>query len=268
MKLGISSYSFTWAAGVAGYYPEKRLNELELIDLAKYFGVALVQIADNMPLHEMSEERLGILLKKATDNRIEVEVGANMLTSSRLERYIELAEKLQSGILRFAIDGTDYRPGIHEVISIIGQAEPELKERRITLALENHDRLFAADFLKIIEKVNSPYVGICLDCANSLGLGEGFREVVSALAPHTVNFHLKEVNIQRKYHKMGFDVEGKPFGEGCLPLDWMLKQLPPKCKTAILEQWTPPGKTIEETIAKEKEWAGKSILYLRKYFNE
>ena len=267
MKLGVSSYSFTWAVGVAGYYPGKRLNESDLIDLAKKLDVTLVQIADNMPLHEMPEERLNALLKKATGSQIDLEVGANMLTSSNLERYIEIAEKLHSAILRFIIDGVDYRPDIHEVISIIKRAEPELKKRGIILALENHDRLFASDFLKIIEKVNSPYVGICLDCANSLGLGEGFREVVSTLAPYTVNFHLKEVYIKRKYHKMGFDVEGKPFGEGCLPLEWMLKQLPAKCRTAILEQWTPPEKTIEETVAKEADWAQKSILYLKKYFD-
>ena len=47
---------------------------------------------------------------------------------------------------------------------------------------------------------------------------EGFHEVVSMLASYTVNFHLKEVSIQGEYHKMGFDVGGKPFGQVCLPL--------------------------------------------------
>jgi len=266
MKLGISSYSFTWAVGVKGFLPEKRINELDLLDLANELKVSLVQIADNMPLHEMSEERLNALVKKANDNQIDLETGANMLTSTNLEKYISIAGKLQSGILRFAIDGKNYKPGISEVIPIIKNAVPELKKQGIILAIENHDRLFVSDFLEIVEKVGSPHVGICLDCANSLGLGEGFHEVVNALAPFTVNFHLKEICIKRKYHMMGFDIEGRPFGEGYLPLQWMLEQLPSKCKTAILEQWTPPENTIIKSIEKEYDWAHKSVNYLKNYF--
>jgi sugar phosphate isomerase/epimerase len=267
MKLGISSYSFTWAVGVQGYCPEVRLNELGLIGKACELGVNLLQIADNMPLHEMPEERLENLKNAAEDNRIELEVGAKNMTSKQLVRYIQIAKKLNSKILRFIVDGKDYRPGLPEIISVIRDGLPELEKQNIILALENHDRLSTADFRKIIEIIDSPFVGICLDCANSLGLGEGFHEVIDALAPFTVNFHLKEVFIRRKYHMMGFDVEGRPFGEGCLPLEWMLKQLPAKCKTAILEQWTPPEETIEKTVEKEQVWAMKSISFLKNYFD-
>ena len=266
MKLGVSSYTFTWAIGVQGYFPVKRMDETGLLDLVKELDIGLLQIADNMPMHEMSEERIDILLRKARDYDIDIEVGANIMTGDKLERYINIAEKAGSWILRFAIDGKDYHPGIEEIISIVKNAEPELEKRNIILALENHDRLFASDFRNIVEKINSPFVGICLDCANSLGIGEGFREVVKELAPYTVNFHLKEVFIKRKYHMMGFDIEGRPFGEGFLPMKWMMTQLTPKCKTAILEQWTPPDETIEKSIEKEREWAKKSIKYLRSYF--
>jgi hypothetical protein len=66
---------------------------------------------------------------------------------------------------------------------------------------------------------------------------------------------------------MGFEIEGRPFGEGCLPLQWMLDQLPPKCETAILEQWTPPEESIQKTIEKERDWARRSIAYLKPYFH-
>jgi 3-oxoisoapionate decarboxylase len=172
----------------------------------------------------------------------------------------------QSKILRFAIDAPGYRPTVEEVISIITNARNDLQKRDIILAIENHDRLTVHDFLKIIRTVDSEQVGICLDCANSLGIGEGFKEVVQQLAPYSVNFHLKEVFIKRKYHMMGFDIEGKSFGEGFLPLEWMLKQLPAKCKTAILEQWTPPETSIDETIKKELDWAIRGIHFLSNFF--
>jgi len=67
---------------------------------------------------------------------------------------------------------------------------------------------------------------------------------------------------------MGFDIEGKPFGEGCLPLEWIISKLTPKCRTAILELWTPPEENIEKTIKKEIKWAQQSISFLRRYFPE
>jgi sugar phosphate isomerase/epimerase len=267
MKLGISSYSFTWATGVKDSIPEKRFNETNLLNTARELELELVQIADNMPLHEMTEEQVHTLCETAGNLQIAIEVGANDLTAANLEHYIHLADKLKSKILRFSIDGKDHKPGVNEVISIVRNAVPELKNRGITLALENHERLLTFDFREIIEAVGNSHVGICLDCANSLGVGEGFREVVTALAPYTVNFHLKEVFIRRKSHMMGFEIEGRPFGEGCLPLQWMLEQLPPTCKTAILEQWTPPEENLQRTIQKERDWAERSIAYLKPYFH-
>ncbi|MEI7422276.1 MAG: TIM barrel protein [Prolixibacteraceae bacterium] len=268
MKLGISSYSFTWAVGVPGHLPPNPLTGTDLLNLAKNLGISLVQIADNMPLHEMTEEQLGHLVHQARELNLELEIGAKNLTSPNLERYIQIAGMFHSKILRFVIDAPGYRPTTEGVIAVVADAEPKLRERNIILAIENHDRMFADEFVQIVEKINSPYVGICLDCANSLGVGEGFHEVVQKLAPYTVNFHLKEISINRKYHMMGFDIEGKPFGEGKLPLKWMLEQLPPKCLTAILEQWTPPEPDISLTLEKELDWAKRSIAYLSKYFEK
>lgn len=267
MILGISSYSFTWAVGVHGYAPTEPLTEIDLLGKADKLGIRIVQIADNMPLHDFQDYRIDRLIKSAEGYNIKLEVGANNMTPENLERYLLIAEKMKSRILRFVIDGRGYKPDIEEIISVIKNAEQEFRKRGIILALENHDRLSSYQFREIIEKVNSDYVGICLDCANSIGAGEGFHEVVSMLAPYAVNFHLKEVSIKRKPHMMGFDVEGRPFGEGSLPLKWMLEQLTDKCVSAILEQWTPPEDSLEKTIEKENEWARQSIYYLRKFIN-
>lgn len=265
MILGISSYTYTWAVGVPGSIPQKTLTERGLLEKARDLGLNLVQIADNLPLHDLSEERFEGLISLATEYGIIIEAGSNRMTPENLERYIVIAERLKSGILRFVIDGEDFRPSLQEIVAIIKTVEPELRKRKIILALENHDRLFSHEFRSIIETLASRYVGICLDCANSLGAGEGIKEVVGNLAPYVVNFHLKEISIKRKYHRMGFDVEGVPFGKGMLPLPWILNQLTAKCRTAILEQWTPPEENITATIEKENRWAEESISWLRGY---
>ena len=88
MILGISSYSFTWAVGVPGYLPPVLMNETDLLLKAKEMGVSLVQIADNMPLHKMSENQISLLVENASALEIELEAGANRMTPENLERYI------------------------------------------------------------------------------------------------------------------------------------------------------------------------------------
>ncbi len=264
MLAGISSYTYTWAIGVPGSIPPKPMNEIELLNKAEGLGVKLVQIADNLPLHLFTEERLGNLIEHAGRKGISVELGAKGLTPQKLEDYILLAERCNSAILRFVIDEDTYRPALAEVIAAIRNAIRELERRSIVLAIENHDRLKAIEFATIIEKCNSGHVGICLDSVNSLGAGEDVMRVTEVLAPFTVNFHVKEFAIKRAGHKMGFSVEGSPLGKGMLPLEQILGMLDQeKCRSAILEQWAPPLSTIEETIEREDQWAMESIGVLQ-----
>ena len=93
------------------------------------------------------------------------------MTPDNLELYLKIAEKIKSKKLRFVADREGFEPEVQEIIVIIRNAESEFKKRQIILTLENHDWLFSHQFADIIKKIGSPYVGICLDCANSLGVG-------------------------------------------------------------------------------------------------
>ncbi len=266
MKLGISSYTYTWSVGVPGHEPAEPWNELDLLQKAVELEVDCLQIADNLPLHLMGEERLLHLKQSALDRGIDLEVGARGMVPDMLSRYIEIADLLDSSILRFVIDGPGFTPSVEEVIAIIRGALPELERKGLRLAIENHDRLKAREFREIIQGAGNDLVGICLDSVNSMGAGEGIETVTSLLAPHTFNLHIKEFMVERHSHMMGFSIEGRTVGQGQLPLAWMLQQLGSLCQSAILESWTPPEATIEASMAKEQAWAGQSIDYLRTNF--
>jgi sugar phosphate isomerase/epimerase len=180
--------------------------------------------------------------------------------------YLSIAKRLHSDILRIVIDGPGFEPSVDEVIKILKEIIPLLKVNNIRLAIENHDRFKSYEFAKMITETDTEWVGICLDSVNSMGAGEGIEEVVRTLAPFTINLHLKEFVIRRVSHKMGFVVEGLPAGEGMLNIPSLLETIEKtgKCKSAILELWTPPSETLEETIRKEKEWAELSIENLKK----
>jgi sugar phosphate isomerase/epimerase len=269
MKLGISSYTYTWSVGVPGSEPPRTWDEKRLILQAAELEVDCLQIADNLPLHSLEDKQLRDLKKMAAKAGIGLEVGARGMTPDHLDRYIQIAHMLDASLLRFVIDGQGFTPRPQEVIWNIKGALPELESKGIKLAIENHDRLKASEFLSIIEGVGSDQVGICLDSVNSMGAGEGIETVTSLLAPFTFNLHIKEFLVQRHPHMMGFTIEGRPVGDGQLPLGWMLEQLGPDCQSAILELWTPPEKDIKDTLAKEQEWALQSIEYLKtNFFNK
>jgi len=263
MKLGISSYTYTWSVGVPGSEPGEPWDELMLVRKAAELEVDCLQLADNLPLHLMDQQRLLALKLLATEAGIDLEVGARGMKAEVLQRYLEIAELLGSSILRFVIDGPDFTPSVEEVTAIVRSAVPELEKRGIRLAIENHERLRAREFLDIVQGSQSEYVGICLDSVNSMGAGEGIETVTTFLAPYAFNLHIKEFLVERHPHMMGFTIEGRPVGQGQLPLAWMLEQLGPQCQSAILESWTPPEESLEKTMAKEARWALESIQYLK-----
>jgi hypothetical protein len=67
---------------------------------------------------------------------------------------------------------------------------------------------------------------------------------------------------------MGFTVSGTPAGCGMLDIPALVRMLAPfkRCRTAVLELWTPPEATLEETIRKEQGWASVSAKYLKPLF--
>ena len=267
MKLGLSSYTFGWAVGVRGHKPARALDEHGLLDHCRAHGVKLLQIGDNLPLHEFTAERLDHLAERAASDGVQLEVGARRLTLDRVEVYAGLARRVGANLLRFVIDDTDYHPAPEAVSQVLRQALPLL--HGLTLGLENHDRFPAATLRDIINDAGSDRIGVCLDTANSLGAGEGLETVLAMLAPLTVNLHIKDFHIARLPHLMGFTVEGRPAGKGMLDIPELLKQLAPhgRCHTAVLELWTPPEPELPATIAKEADWAGQSLDFLKPFFH-
>ncbi len=258
MQLGISSYTYGWNV-------ENGTNEIDLIESAKEFGVKLIQIGDNLPLHTFNAEQLDVFEKAVQKNGITLEIGAKGLVHEHLHQYILLCKRFNAKILRFIIDDYNYNPSIEEVISVIKSEMDLLLQYKITLALENHDRLKANEYAAIIKSIGSPSVGICLDTVNSMGAGESIETILEILLPYTVNLHIKDFGIARLPHKQGFIIDGRIAGEGLLNISSLLEKIKGFniCRTCILEQWVSPEKDYVETILKEKLWAEKSIHYLK-----
>lgn len=265
MKLGLGTYAYAWSIGVSGYPPARPMPLLQFLDKASLFEFDCVQIGDNLPLHLLTDHQLVSLKGEADELGLGIEVGMRGLLETMVIQYLNIARQLESPILRLVIDTHEYRPELSEIIKIIRNLLPVLRDKEIRLAIENHDRFQAETFLEIIEETDPEWVGICLDSVNSLGAGEGFYEVTDKLLPYTINLHIKDYLIKRMDHHMGFIVSGTIAGKGMLPVGWLLEEAGKygKCHSAILELWPPPEKTVEATIKKEELWVGESAKYLR-----
>ena len=261
MRLGIGSYTYGWAVGAPC-----PMTAMDLLNRAAALGVGLVQVADNLPLHALSDGDLDRFADRASGMGIRVEVGTRGIAPDHLRTYLHLAQRLGSPILRVVIDSADHRPPVDEIVGTLQALMPAFERGGVVLAIENHDRFPAGVFARMLERIGSDYAGICLDTVNSFGALEGPEVVVDVLGPWAVNLHIKDFGIQRASHGMGFTVEGRPAGQGRLNVPWLLERLDVgRDLNAILELWTPPEETLAATMAKEQAWAVESIAYLRQY---
>ena len=267
MQLGIGSHAYGWAVGVPGHEPAQPLGPLELLDRACQLGVRVVQVADNMPLHSLSRHDVARFAARARGLGISIELGTLGITPDAILADGDLAEITQSRLLRTIVDTPRHRPDLEEAVKSICTLIPDLEKAGVVLAVENHDRFPTGSMVRMMERIGSRHVGVCLDTVNSFGALEGPEAVVEALGPWTVNLHLKEFTIERFDHRMGFQIEGRPLGSGRLDVPRLLAKLRAlgRDPNAILEQWTPRGDTLEATVAREADWVRRSVAYARQH---
>jgi sugar phosphate isomerase/epimerase len=241
------------------------MDHLAFLRRAGELGVRLVQVADNLPLHTLPPDRLDAFEAEAARLGMAVELGTRGLDHGLLRRYLQLCRRFGSPLLRTVVDVPGDEPPLEEVVRRVRAIIADFEEAGVVLAIENHDRFRAREFVRIIQEIDSPCAGICLDTVNSFGALEGPEVVVEALAPYTVNLHVKEFDIRRADFVAGFIIEGKPTGQGRLDIPWLIAELRRHGRdpNAILEQWPYPEADLEATIRKEQQWALESVRYLR-----
>ncbi|MHB0859095.1 MAG: sugar phosphate isomerase/epimerase family protein [Anaerolineae bacterium] len=265
MRLGIGSYTYTWAIGIPGYpQPERPLRHVHLLERAARLGVHVVQYCDNLPLADLEASNLAALVRQADVLGISIEAGMRGIDPGHLNAYLRIAEHVRSPILRVVVDSATHHPDIAEIEATLAGVLPSFESAGVCLAIENHDRFKVAELAALVDRLESRALGICLDTVNSFGALEGPEVVVSTLGRHTVNLHVKDFAVRRASHMLGFIVEGTPAGRGQLDVPWLLGALRHlgRDPNAIIELWTPPAASLAETLAREETWASESVDYM------
>lgn len=265
-QFGISSWCYPWSMGVAkGPQPKQKMTAPELLDRAHLHGVDLVQIADNLPLEELSVAELDELKGRADELGISLEVGTKGNEEGHLLRMLEIAKKLDSPILRVLPAFFGNSAVMDQVETNIRRVLPSFVDEGVTLVLENTEAFRADEYAALLDRVDHPNFRMCVDLANALGIMEGPAYVLERLIRFTGNFHFKDVEVKRSETVIGFTVTGTPAGQGDLSLPWILEQLSlNKLRPSIIiELWPKFTGDIESTMLLEEAWVKESVDYVR-----
>lgn len=267
MKVGISTYAFFWQLNEKNYSP---ITVDEMLEVTKELGGEVFQICDYPLIEKMQEGELFSIAKKASELNIELELGTRGVKSDHLLNYLRIANLLGVKLIRTMFNTVGDTPTTKQAYERLLEVLPKYEKAEVKLAIETYEQVKTKDIISVVERIDSPYVGICLDPGNTIAALELPKDVVELSAPYVTNLHVKDFVFTRKSGWVGFSLVGCPLGEGLLDLDTMLKALKRENRdvNAIIELWLPFTNSMEETIRLEKEWMRKSFDYLRGNLNE
>ena len=139
------------------------------------------------------------------------------------------------------------------VVPLLREACAAARDLGLTLALENHGDLTAAQVIHLLEEVDDPHLRVCFDTANALRVGDDVAAAARELAPFVELVHLKDC--------LGFwdDAATGPIsvapGQGVIPLGSVLAACPQALVCIELGQL--PAKADERSLV------GTYVEYLR-----
>jgi 3-oxoisoapionate decarboxylase len=105
-------------------------------------------------------------------------------------------------------------------IQKIERALPIANKHKMPVGIENHKDWTVEDYVAMLKKYSSQYLGVCIDFGNNISLLDDPMEVVESLAPYVINNHIKDMAVEE--YEDGFLLSEVPMGKGMLDLKRMV----------------------------------------------
>ena len=269
LKLALFSYSYHLAFGAHEVFqPKVKMDLYQLLDKAKLMGLDGIQI-DPVHLRSYEDEYIDSLRAYARERELYLEYGITGVEEAHLLRHLEVAKRLGAAVMRTYIgfNPRDNRIDIqHEVdsaVKALNGVKDAAERNGIKIAVENHCDLKTDELRDLIERVDSPFVGVCVDLGNFMIHLENPVESVRKLAPYIVNTHFKDYAFSME--NWGFKAFGVALGDGVIDLKSILSILVEDSRLDRITLEIPVEKeaTEEETLRKEDNVVRTSVRYAR-----
>jgi len=238
MLIGLHSYSFhlhgmgqNWG-GYELSWP-RTMDIFQLMDEAVSLGLDGLHITA-ADCESTEEDSLKKIRDSARERGLYLEYNFSLdekwdprLTNT-LEEGIAIAQKLGADIGKVSMDLKRPRPlcasrhhpevmrQLEDLVQRLHVAAPIAEAAGVKLALENHTDSFSSEVLWLIDQVNHPFVGACVDTANALAVAEDPMVAIETLAPRSFTNQFDDHRIEIEPY--GFRYTGVALGEGDIDL--------------------------------------------------
>ncbi|MFJ3485370.1 sugar phosphate isomerase/epimerase family protein [Pseudomonas sp. NPDC090202] len=261
MAIGLSTYSFFWRASERVPHP---LDLPAMLQQTAELGAGVFQICDYKGVEALSLSELADLKRMADDLGLTLELGTRGLDTEHLRRYLAMAEILDVRVLRSMFNSNSLKPTPEQAFALLNTVMPQFVEQDVKLALETYEQVPTRTVLEVIERIDNPWLGICLDPGNCVAALENPTDVIDMTASRVLNLHVKDFAFSRRDGWVGFTYAGCPMGEGLLDYAYMRDKVRPGHRhiNQIIEHWLPWQLDAASTCALEDQWTRHNLNYL------
>ena len=180
-----------------------------------------------------------------------------------IPHLLNVTHSLGSPIMRLVIDDPSWK-SVNKFADKLTSVLPDLHAANVKLAIENHFLHTPEEIIRVIEKINDPYVGVCLDPLNSISQLVCPNETIALMAPYALSVHIKDIVIHR--YKTGFHISGCLLGKGLLNIEDCIGEIKKSnhSPNIFIEGWLDKLDDEQDTLKKEQDWIEQGLKYLRR----
>ena len=287
MLLGLHTYSLylhgigqAWA-GFKLPWP-RQMSTFELFDQSVRWGLDGLHLDDGV-LENLEETYLKEVGAVAEEKGLYLEYNFSMDVGGRgigiqhdLAEAIATAQTLGADIVKVSMDLIRPRPvaasrfhpdvmaQIKSVASRIKQLAPAAEAAGVKIAVENHCDTFSEEIIWLLDQIDNPLVGACIDTVNALMVMEDPMEAIENLAPRAFTNHFRDDRIEFQRH--GFKLTGTAVGDGDIDIKRAYEIIKTKSsmnRINIETETDIPTDDMESALKMEKETVERSIKYCR-----
>jgi sugar phosphate isomerase/epimerase len=209
LTIGVAAYSFGYLCGFDGAGTPRACarpyTAYDLMDLAAAHGLGGVEFPPSWCLGTLEQPELEKARAYAAARDLFVVVDGDIVDVYELRELLPAAAHLGARTVRVMVSDilcgdrravrdtwADYLRDIERRLHAIrGLAE----DIGIAIALENHQDMTSGELVALCDAVGSPHIGVNLDAANPLAVGEDPLTFALHVAPYLKNVHLKDYRL-------------------------------------------------------------------------
>lgn len=295
LRLGMHTYTLhffglgeSWGFG-KDYYFEQTMSLYELMDKAVEWELDGLQITKVDLLTTAREDHFGAdnlkkVAKAAKEHGLFLEfnssfhAGSDSRVNCTAKEAMLMGHYLDAELVKFSLDivrprelyGSCMHPDVMRQMADrydeFKAAIPMIEEFGMQVAIENHTDTFADEILWIVDRLNHPLIGTCVDTMNPLSVIENPYDAMERMLPKAYCCHFSDDIIVTD--PLGIHDIGAPHGQGSMDCPMMVAQIREKSPMdkIIFENeiaFKNIDEPIEEARARELQACEESVRYLR-----